>query len=58
VINVDFQEMDFGTVVRRRANQELAGQGRLERFFTLIAETGRHFEMFPGFEHCTMPLEA
>ena len=30
-MNVDYQAMDWGTVVQRRAKQDPAGQGRLER---------------------------
>jgi len=42
-MNVDFQEMDFGTVVRRRANQGLAGQERVDgtRATTVWANRGK-----------------
>ena len=35
-INVDFQEMDFGTVIRRRNNQAPPDKGGWNVFFTLI----------------------
>jgi peptide/nickel transport system substrate-binding protein len=35
-INVDFQEMDFGTVIRRRASQATPDKGGWNVFFTLI----------------------
>src|SRR6266566_3243481 len=35
-INVDFQEMDFGTVIRRRTNQAPPEKGGWNIFFTLI----------------------
>jgi peptide/nickel transport system substrate-binding protein len=35
-VNVDLQEMDFGTVVRRRANQAAPDKGGWNIFFTLI----------------------
>jgi peptide/nickel transport system substrate-binding protein len=35
-MNVDFQEMDFGTLVRRRGNQAPPDKGGWNAFFTLI----------------------
>ena len=35
-MNIDFQEMDFGTVVRRRGNQAPPDKGGWNAFFTLI----------------------
>jgi peptide/nickel transport system substrate-binding protein len=35
-LNVDFQEMDFGTVIRRRTNQGPPDKGGWNVFFTLI----------------------
>jgi peptide/nickel transport system substrate-binding protein len=35
-VNIDFQEMDFGTVVRRRTNQGPPDKGGWNVFFTLI----------------------
>src|SRR5216683_2017446 len=35
-INVDFQEMDFGTVIRRRTSQATPDKGGWNVFFTLI----------------------
>jgi peptide/nickel transport system substrate-binding protein len=35
-LNIDFQEMDFGTVVRRRSNQAPPDKGGCSAFFTLI----------------------
>jgi len=35
-INVDFQEMDFGTVIRRRTSQAAPDKGGWNVFFTLI----------------------
>jgi peptide/nickel transport system substrate-binding protein len=35
-INVDFQEMDFGTVIRRRTSQAPPDKGGWHVFFTLI----------------------
>jgi len=35
-VNVDFQEMDFGTVIRRRTNQAPLDKGGWNVFFTLI----------------------
>jgi peptide/nickel transport system substrate-binding protein len=35
-VNTDFQEMDFGTVVRRRTNQAPPDKGGWNVFFTLI----------------------
>jgi peptide/nickel transport system substrate-binding protein len=35
-VNIDFQEMDFGTVVRRRGNQGPPDKGGYNVFFTLI----------------------
>jgi peptide/nickel transport system substrate-binding protein len=35
-LNIDFQEMDFGTVVRRRTNQAPPAKGGWNIFFTLI----------------------
>jgi peptide/nickel transport system substrate-binding protein len=35
-LNIDFQEMDFGTVVRRRGNQAPPDKGGWNVFFTLI----------------------
>jgi peptide/nickel transport system substrate-binding protein len=35
-LNIDFQEMDFGTVIRRRGNQAPPDKGGWNVFFTLI----------------------
>jgi peptide/nickel transport system substrate-binding protein len=35
-LNIDFQEMDFGTVIRRRINQAPPAKGGWNIFFTLI----------------------
>ena len=35
-LNVDFQEMDFGTVIRRRTNQAPPDKGGWNVFFTMI----------------------
>ena len=35
-LNIDFQEMDFGTVIRRRSNQAPPDKGGWNVFFTLI----------------------
>src|SRR5260221_10005324 len=35
-MNIDFQEMDFGTVVRRRSNQGPPDKGGFNAFFSLI----------------------
>jgi peptide/nickel transport system substrate-binding protein len=35
-LNIDFQEMDFGTVIRRRTNQAPPDKGGWNAFFTLI----------------------
>jgi peptide/nickel transport system substrate-binding protein len=35
-LNIDFQEMDFGTVIRRRTNQGPPDKGGWNIFFTMI----------------------